>query len=341
MDRQQVAQAVTALSHHTELSRENPLAEESTSISLMFSLRKIPQRRNTKPIRIPLVHTLYPEGTEICLISKDPQKTFRELIESKKVTAVTKVISVSKLRTNHKSYEQKRLLCAAYKLFLADDRVLPLLPALLGKTFFAKKKQPLAVNLTAPDLNREINRAVSGTQLFLGGASPCCNVKVGNTGMLPEMVVDNILEAAKHVVAHVPKQWKSIQAIHLKTPTSVSLPLYNSLSEEAVAHVSAAHSLNPSPAVKQSSLTPTSASNKNKKRARPNSATTQKSSAVPAKTPAAAVSAPRAGAKRPPPSTTPTQKQSPPKKLKATPQATTTTTTTTTASPKKRRNTSR
>lgn len=66
-------------------------------------------------------------------------------------------------------------------LFLADDRVIPLLPKLLGKAFFNAKKyvrsspttalsltwdstrQPIPVCLTRKDLKGELERAVSST----------------------------------------------------------------------------------------------------------------------------------------------------------------------------------
>jgi len=49
-------------------------------------------------------------------------------------------MGVSKLRQKYKPYEAKRQLCFSYDFFLADERVLPLLPPLLGKVFFDKKK---------------------------------------------------------------------------------------------------------------------------------------------------------------------------------------------------------
>ena len=57
------------------------------------------------------------------------------------------VLGISKLRNNYKAHEQKRKLCDSYDLFLADNRVIPILPKLIGKTFFSKKKQPVPVDL--------------------------------------------------------------------------------------------------------------------------------------------------------------------------------------------------
>ncbi len=50
------------------------------------------------------------------------------------------VIPICKLKTNYKSFEAKRRLCSNYDIFLADKRLYQVLPRLLGKKFFDKKK---------------------------------------------------------------------------------------------------------------------------------------------------------------------------------------------------------
>lgn len=50
------------------------------------------------------------------------------------------VIGLEKLRTKFKQYEAKRQLLNTYDLFIADDRILPLLRKLLGVKFFERKK---------------------------------------------------------------------------------------------------------------------------------------------------------------------------------------------------------
>ena len=67
----------------------------------------------------------------------------------------------------------RRRLCASYDLFLSDDRILPLLPKLLGKAFFKKKKQPIPVDLTGADWGAAVARATGGTYFFTssGGCS--------------------------------------------------------------------------------------------------------------------------------------------------------------------------
>lgn len=76
----------------------------------------------------------------MCLITKDPQREYKDKVAAQGLTRISKVIGVTKLRQKHKPYEAKRQLCSSFEVFLADARVIPVLPALLGKHFFEKKK---------------------------------------------------------------------------------------------------------------------------------------------------------------------------------------------------------
>jgi ribosome biogenesis protein UTP30 len=74
------------------------------------------------------------------LIVKDPQREWKDKVQEANLSKVTKVIGVGKLRDKFKPFESKRQLCSQYNLFVADDRVVEMLPKILGKTFFLKKK---------------------------------------------------------------------------------------------------------------------------------------------------------------------------------------------------------
>ena len=52
----------------------------------------------------------------------------------------TQVLDVSQVQKNYPSYEMKRKLRDSYAVFLADDRVLPILSKPLGKAFYKTKK---------------------------------------------------------------------------------------------------------------------------------------------------------------------------------------------------------
>jgi hypothetical protein len=177
------------------------------------------------------------------------------------VQGVDKVIGVTKLRKNYRQYKDRRDLLSTYDLFLADDRITSMLPALIGKKvlfsilahthscthkyrctiiththtrththtqFFEKKKHPSPVNLKRPDIAGELTRARDSTYFHLPAGSTCM-VKVALTSFDPEKVAENVLSCLEAVVDHIPKKWKNIQALYLRTSDSVALPFYYSL----------------------------------------------------------------------------------------------------------------
>ena len=205
------------------------------------------------------------EGSEVCLFVKDhqgacPQRSqhailhtpltlcrLRSLSAGEGSTAakarvaadpsrcgVAKVIGYSKLKSNYKAHEARRRLCASYDLFLSDDRILPLLPKLLGKAFFKKKKQPIPVDLAREDWGAAVRRATSGAYFFVS-AGGCSAVRVARAGQTPEEVAANALAAAEGVAARIPKGWKGIRAMYLKTNASVALPIYTALPDASEA----------------------------------------------------------------------------------------------------------
>ncbi len=53
-------------------------------------------------------------------------------MKQQKLAGISKVVGVSKLRTKYEAPEAKRQLCSLYDIFLADERIIPSLPKLLG-----------------------------------------------------------------------------------------------------------------------------------------------------------------------------------------------------------------
>lgn len=145
LQQEQVEKAVTALlKHEANKAAKNAGGKESllsddSVISLLVGMKDFPKKTRSKAYMITLPHSLH-ENSEICLIVKDPQRAIKQRLEKDPIDGVVKVIGLSKLRKNYKTYEAKRNLCDGYDLFLADRGVLPMLPRLLGKTFFTKKK---------------------------------------------------------------------------------------------------------------------------------------------------------------------------------------------------------
>lgn len=233
LDYKQVLKAVTALKRYTGSVTQADLLDEDEFFYIMLSLKKTsPAQRSDKPVRIPVPHPLYDfEGAEICLFVKDDKSgeghknAKKRLAQYEKKAGISKVVGTSKLRTKFESFEQKRILCGQYDLFLADDRILPSLPKLIGKQFFRKKKQPIPIKLSGKDWSLQFDKARRCTVLIQSGGS-CISIKVARSSFSEQDIVTNIQAVLNGAVAHIPKKWANVQAVFLKTADSVALPVY-------------------------------------------------------------------------------------------------------------------
>ncbi|GFR47144.1 hypothetical protein Agub_g8834 [Astrephomene gubernaculifera] len=238
---QQVKKAAQSLLKYVGEQKEkaNSLFDEEEVFYMQIALKKMPlQPRKDKPVPLPLPHPLYStEGQDICLFVKDTpdgqggKDAKKKLAKLEKNGGVAKVIGTSKLRTKYESHEAKRKLCKSYDLFLADDRILPSLPKLIGKSFFKKKKQPIPIDLRKANWAAEIKRACANTYLFKSSGTSI-NIKVARSSFSPEQVLDNVQAALCAASQHIPKKWAAIQGVFLKTADSVALPLFQTLPDQ-------------------------------------------------------------------------------------------------------------
>lgn len=187
---------------HQAAKEQNDLLPDRTEqyVWLVVAVKKMFPERKLKPFKMcvhpsllpsrksnhllsnsPLSHPLIdPRAAPVCLITKDPQREYKDLLESNNIKFVSRVVGVQKLKGKFKPFEARRMLLKENGLFLADDRVIPLLPKLLGKAFFNAKKyvspfttvtpcqrksprQPIPVCLKRKDLKGELERAISST----------------------------------------------------------------------------------------------------------------------------------------------------------------------------------
>lgn len=182
--------AVKALLHHhkslSSKQEKTPLLGNDTSVQVQFTLEKIPQNPSQKPIRVLIPHPLYKidqeddsasglEEPSVCLIVKEESKPWvQEMIGNfpKEMGFVKKVLGLQSLRKKHGRFEQRRLLLSSYDVFMADDRILPMLHKCLGKDFFKAKKQPIPIALTRKQaLPFVILQSLQATFLFISSGT--------------------------------------------------------------------------------------------------------------------------------------------------------------------------
>ncbi|XP_029934124.1 ribosomal L1 domain-containing protein 1 [Myripristis murdjan] len=236
LDRSQAKKAVQALQAFlkSKSTRDSLFLDETQQISLLFTLWKIPRQAQT--IRIPLPHGQRPDTDEVCLFTRDEpnmtsdqtQRFYKKLLEERGVKSISEIIPYKVLRTEYKPYEAKRRLLGNFDLFLSDDRIRRLLPSHLGKHFYERKKEPLCVNLQSKQLARDIQRVIQGSSMKVTNKGCCCMARIGHSGMTADEVTDNIEAAVKTVVSKLRTKGPVIKLIHLKSQTSVALPIYTS-----------------------------------------------------------------------------------------------------------------
>lgn len=76
------------------------------------------------------------------------------------------------------------------------------------------------------DVAKDIEKALNSALVHLA-PSATTSVKVGLDGFTSEMVRDNTEAVVKVVTEkYIPKQWRGLKSIHMKTPNSASLPVW-------------------------------------------------------------------------------------------------------------------
>ncbi|GKY92511.1 hypothetical protein MPSEU_000221400 [Mayamaea pseudoterrestris] len=241
IDSAQLKRALDALLQHETKKQEETsgkqLIESDVPVQIQIGLLKAPGYASPKPHRILLPHSIRTSNDdlpEVCLIVKDASKEWlQELLPHfpEHLGCITKILTLTSLRTKHQTFAQKRALASKYSHFLADDRILPMLPSTLGKEFYRQHKI-VPVSLTRKEaLPFTIQRAMSSTHLKMAKGT-CLTVAVGTIKHSSDELLDNCLAAVAQCVEHVPRQWKNVLSLCLKTPRSMALPFYNQLPEQ-------------------------------------------------------------------------------------------------------------
>ncbi|KAL9662827.1 hypothetical protein QQ045_027661 [Rhodiola kirilowii] len=219
----------------TKSKTENPqLLADEEYFYLNLTLKKIPPKSRLNAYKIALPNPVHSApDTELCLIIDDREKSKLTKVEAKKKVeaediGVGKILKLSKLKTDYRAYEARRKLCDSYDMFLADKRIITLLPKLIGKQFYKKKKIPVPIDLTRNNWKGQISKAVGSGLLYLRTGT-CSVVKVARISMDVEEIVENVMAAVSGIVEIVPKKWDGVRSFHLKVSESLSLPIYQAL----------------------------------------------------------------------------------------------------------------
>ncbi|KAL8929208.1 MAG: hypothetical protein Q9208_001291 [Pyrenodesmia sp. 3 TL-2023] len=258
LDRREAASTVKSLIKTAHNSDEHD-ASDAEPIWLVLTTKKhIVDKARLKPGKIPLPHPLNTSPTTtICLITCDPQRQVKDTIAHPSFptdlsSRITKVIGISKLKARYQPYESKRQLLNEHAIFLADARVITMLPKILGKIFYKSNKKPVPVSLEPyrqtngegkrvmpkpateksktiappPQVAKEIEKALRCALVHL---SPSNNVavRVGLSSFTAQQVAENVEAVVTGLVEKfVPKGWRNVRGVHIKGPNTMALPIW-------------------------------------------------------------------------------------------------------------------
>ncbi|KHJ31944.1 putative electron transfer flavoprotein alpha-subunit [Erysiphe necator] len=269
LNSEQVLKASTALIKHIEsttisklkarkvkLLDEDPLESQPIWLQLTTKSHIAPEKR-LKPIKVPLPHPLNTDPTTtICLFTVDPQRATKDLIASPAFPAalssrITRIIGLSKLKSKWSQYEAQRKLYREHDIFVADDRIIKSLPAILGKTFYkSTSKRPIPINIQhsvpkkggkrikkvkgdpprpltdATSLAKTIEEAIESAVIYLSTSTNIA-VRIGYASWSPTKLQENAEALSKFLIERiVSKKWKGLRSLHIKGAETTSLPIW-------------------------------------------------------------------------------------------------------------------
>ncbi|KAL8778472.1 MAG: hypothetical protein Q9213_007395 [Squamulea squamosa] len=239
------------------LDKADPLDAEPIWLTLTTK-KHIVDKQRLKPGKIPLPHSLNQSPTtSICLITCDPQHQVKDTIIQPSFPAalssrITKVIGISKLKARYQPFESRRQLLNNHDIFLADDRVITMLPKVLGKVFYQSTKKPIPVNLApyketnvhgkrvtpkaadektktlAPALQiaKELEKTINCALVHLTPSNNT-SVRVGYSSFTTQQIADNVEAVVAGLVEKfIPQGWRNIRAVNIKGPNTMALPIW-------------------------------------------------------------------------------------------------------------------
>jgi len=210
-------------------ANSNPLFDDTAeTMTLQLTLAKHPERRR-RDVTIRLPHPMYGPKSEVCFISRSPQKKYKELLLQKHpVPGLTKVIGIEKLKKNYQAPSDKRALADAYDLFLCDRRVVEMMPKALGVIFYKKKLKPpvpVALKEGLEDPKAEIEKAISGTT-FRMPSGPCIGVRFGRVTMEEDELVANAAAVIASSIKLLDRSGLLLQSISVQATNNPALPIW-------------------------------------------------------------------------------------------------------------------
>ncbi|ELT88915.1 hypothetical protein CAPTEDRAFT_149919 [Capitella teleta] len=237
VDKAEVTKAVQTLSEFFQKKVEDKsfLGELiQQKYLLQIVLKKIPSQKHVN-FKINLPNSHHSDLSEVCLFVKDVDKAsrdheassrhYKEVLLKNNIHNISQIVPLKELKLEYQPFEAKRNLSNLSDVFLADARIIRLLPKLLGKNFYGRNRIPLQIDLESKDLAKEVKTALHLSVCSINRGSTC-TIPVGHTALKEDQLTENVMACIAQMTEKLPGGKDNIHSLHLKTNQSPAVALY-------------------------------------------------------------------------------------------------------------------
>ena len=213
----QLEKAVTALRKfaHIKAEESNMLFDGDTMpIMLLFALTTPPKHQRRIPHMINLPHPIWNDESEVCLITSDPQRKYKDMLEAEPVPAIKKIIGYDKVKKRYNTVVYKRQLARDFELFLCDDNIYSAMPSITGQKIM-KSKPPIPVVLKKGVVQGNINKVLNSAHVRVPAGS-CIAVRFAKANFSLEEIMANAEVVLKESLEFIKKQGLEVNCVNLQ-----------------------------------------------------------------------------------------------------------------------------
>lgn len=228
--------------------------EEEYVYCVITSKRFVSEEKDQVPTVVNIPHGLWTKSSEqpsICLLSQNPQNSYKRALKDATTPALSRVVGTEKLRGKFKPYEARRQLFAAHDIFVVDEQIVEEMPFCLGKSFYKngavklplpitvlhkkEEKQTLIkskaeVVIETEDIDVAATQASLANVLtstwYLKSRSNHTSVRIATTLFSPKEIAANVYALLDQFANELPSGFDGVRSVYLKTSKSPALPIY-------------------------------------------------------------------------------------------------------------------
>lgn len=211
-----------------KMRKKSPKRSFNEAVEVQISIKDVdlkkPENRIRARLKLP-----YPiaEKDKIVFFADDTHITPLRSLESPEVIIVDR----AKLEEYSSNIRQFKKLARRNRIFLSSASLMSLIGRYFGKILSPRNKMPIPVGI-----NEDVLSAIKDAKRTISirlHKSPTVHAKVGNINMNDEELAENIVSFIMFIKNKLPKGWRNIRSIYIKTTMGPPIKVDISLRKKA------------------------------------------------------------------------------------------------------------